>query len=74
MSDPSTKTSPETTPLTQDHDSAHVSESPPPPYNPPPAYSEGIPLPSTKGVPIPDMTPPPEYKENSESFSIFRRF
>jgi hypothetical protein len=63
MSDPSSKSSHEPTHLAQDHENQEnaSAQEPPPPYNPPPAYTE------TKEVPPPNMTPPPEYNETPSS-------
>uniref|UniRef100_A0A914BWU1 LITAF domain-containing protein n=1 Tax=Acrobeloides nanus TaxID=290746 RepID=A0A914BWU1_9BILA len=63
MSDPSSKSFHDTTPLVQDNKNQEnaSAQEPPPPYNPPLAYTE------TKGAPPPNMTPPPEYKKTSSS-------
>uniref|UniRef100_A0A914BX02 LITAF domain-containing protein n=1 Tax=Acrobeloides nanus TaxID=290746 RepID=A0A914BX02_9BILA len=63
MSDPSSKSFHDTTPLVQDNKNQEnaSAQEPPPPYNPPPAYTE------TKGAPPPNMIPPPEYKETPSS-------
>uniref|UniRef100_A0A914ELN1 LITAF domain-containing protein n=1 Tax=Acrobeloides nanus TaxID=290746 RepID=A0A914ELN1_9BILA len=62
MSDPTSKSSYKT-PLAQDHENQEnaSAQEPPPPYNPPPAYTE------TKGAPPPNTTPPAKYNETPSS-------
>uniref|UniRef100_A0A914D1T7 LITAF domain-containing protein n=1 Tax=Acrobeloides nanus TaxID=290746 RepID=A0A914D1T7_9BILA len=67
MSDPPSKSSHETTPLTQDHvnqENVNAQE-PPPLYNPPPAYTYNPPPAYTETEEAPP--PPPKYKKTPRS-------